>query len=97
MDPRQLIQRLVQLKQESQAIMQQLTSAGIPPEAIMAALQGGQGGPPRGPNIPTPANGRAGIDATNTAMGMGGGRGLPPGMPQGGPPQGMPRGLLGGM
>ena len=51
MDPRQLMQRLVQLKQESEAIMQQLASAGVPQEAVMAALQGGppmtpQGGPP---------------------------------------------------
>ena len=89
MDPRQLIQRLVQLKQESEAIMQQLNSAGVPPEAIMAALQGGQGGPPMAPQGGPPMQGGP--------PGMGGGRGLPPGMPQGGPPQGMPRGLLGGM
>jgi len=49
MDPRQLMQRLVQLKQESEAIMQQLASAGVPQEAVMAALQGGQGGPPMTP------------------------------------------------
>ena len=58
MDPRQLLQRLLQLKQESEAIMQQLASAGVPQEAVMAALQGGQGGPPpgmgagRGPDLP---------------------------------------------
>ena len=46
MDPRQLLERLLQLKQESEAIMQQLASAGVPQEAVMAALQGGQGGPP---------------------------------------------------
>ena len=48
MDPRQLLQRLLQLKQESEVIMQQLASAGVPQEAVMAALQGGppQAGPP---------------------------------------------------
>ena len=81
MDPRQLLQRLLQLKQESEAIMQQLASAGVPQEAVMAALPGGGGGPP----MPQPG------------MGAGRGPDLPPGMPQGGPPQGMPRGLLGGM
>ena len=49
MDPRQLLERLLQLKQESEAIMQQLASAGVPQEAVMAALQGGQGGPPMPP------------------------------------------------
>jgi len=85
MDPRQLLQRLIQLKEESMAIMQQLQASGVPQEAVMAALQGGQGGPPMAPQGGPP--------------GMGAGRGpdLPPGMPQGGPPQGMPRGLLGGM
>ena len=83
MDPRQLIQRLLQLKQESMAIMQQLQASGVPQEAIMAALQGGQGGPPMA--------GPPGMGAGPPPMGG------PPGMPRGGPPQGMPRGLLGGM
>ena len=57
MDPRQLLQRLIQLKEESMAIMQQLQASGVPQEAVMAALQGGQGGPPgmgagRGPDLP---------------------------------------------
>ena len=81
MDPRQLLQRLIQLKEESMAIMQQLQASGVPQEAVLAALQGSQGGPP----MPQPG------------MGAGRGPDLPPGIPQGGPPQGMPRGLLGGM
>ena len=79
MDPRQLIQRLVQLKQESQAIMQQLTSAGIPPESIMAALQGGQGGPPMGPQGGPPM--------------QGGPRGMPQGGPPQGMPRGLLGGM----
>ena len=86
MDPRQLISRLAQLKAEGDAIMQQLIQAGIPPEQILAAVEGGgqQAGPP-------PMGG----------PGMGAGRGpdLPPGIPQGGPPMPMnggPRGLLAG-
>ena len=86
MDPRQLLSRLAQLKAEGDQIMQQLISSGMPPEQIMAAVEGGgqPGGPPpglgadRGPGIP--ANGGAGIQATNAAMGVGGG---------------MPQGLLG--
>ena len=85
MDPRQLISRLAQLKAEGDAIMQQLIQAGIPPEQIMAAVEGG--GQQAGPPMPQP--------------GMGAGRGpdLPPGIPQGGPPMPMnggPRGLLAG-
>ena len=79
MDPRQLIQRLVQLKQESQAIMQQLTSAGIPPEAIMAALQGGQGGPPMAPQGGPPM--------------QGGPPGMPQGGPPQGMPRGLLGGM----
>ena len=72
MDPRQLMQRLVQLKQESEAIMQQLASAGVPQEAVMAALQGGQGGPPMTPQGGPPMH---------AAMGAGPGpRGLLGGM-----------------
>ena len=85
MDPRQLMQRLVQIKQEGEAIVQQLTTSGVPQEAIMAALSGQQPGmgAGRGPDVPPgiPANGGAGIQATNAAMGMGGGA---------------PQGLLGG-
>ena len=85
MDPRQLMQRRVQIKQEGEAIVQQLTASGVPQEAIMAALSGQQPGmgAGRGPDVPPgiPANGGAGIQATNAAMGMGGGA---------------PQGLLGG-
>ena len=86
MDPRQLISRLAQLKAEGDAIMQQLIQAGIPPEQIMAAVEGGgqQAGPP-------PMGG--------PGMGAGPGPDLPPGIPQGGPPMPMnggPRGLLAG-
>ena len=42
MDPRQLISRLSQLKADGDAIMQQLIQAGIPPEQIMAAVEGGK-------------------------------------------------------
>ena len=78
MDPRQLLSALTQ-------IVQQLASAGVPQEAVMAALQGGgqppmpqpgMGGPPpmAGPQGPMPMNGGGGgIQATNAAMGMGGG------------------------
>ena len=88
----QMLARLAELKAEGDAIMQQLIAAGMPPEQIMAAVEGGgqQSGPPmpqpgmgagRGPDLPPgiPANGGAGIQATNSAMGMGG----------------APRGLLG--
>ena len=82
MDPRQLIARLSELKAEGDMIMQQLIASGMPPEAIMAAVQGG--GQPAGPPMPQP--------------GMGGGPGpdLPPGIPQGGPPMPMNGGLLAG-
>ena len=76
MDPRQLIARLGQLKAEGDQIMQQLIASGMPPEQIMAALEGGgqPAPPPPGMNIP----------------GMGGqpGPDLPPGIPQG-MPQGL--------
>jgi len=92
MDPRQLLSRLAQLKAEGDMIMQQLIASGMPPEQIMAAVEGGgqampqippgvnmgMGGRP-GPDLPPgiPANGGAGIQATNAAMGMNGGpRGL---------------------
>ncbi len=83
----QLLARLAELKAEGDAIMQQLMAAGMPPEQIMAAMEGGgqpmpppdmggaaMGGMP-GPDIPPgiPANSGAGIQATNAAMGFGGG------------------------
>jgi hypothetical protein len=85
MDPRQLMQRLVQIKQEGEAIVQQLTTSGVPQEAIMAALSGqqpGMGGG-RGPDLPPgiPANGSPGVQAANVALSRGGGA---------------PQGLLGG-
>ena len=69
MDPRQLIARLGQLKAEGDQIMQQLIASGMPPEQIMAAVEGG--GQQAGPPMPQP--------------GMGAGRGpdLPQGIPQG--------------
>jgi len=92
MDPRERLARLAQLKAEGDMIMQELIAAGMPPEQIMAAVEaagqpavppagmnipGGMGGRP-GPDLPAgiPANGGAGIQATNAAMGMGGPRGL---------------------
>ena len=92
MDPRERLARLAQLKAEGDMIMQELIAAGMPPEQIMAAVEAagqpavppagmnipGMGGQP-GPDLPAgiPANGGAGIQATNAAMGMNGGpRGL---------------------
>ena len=81
----QLLARLAELKAEGDAIMQQLMSAGMPPEQIMAAVEGGgqPAVPPEGMNIPG-MGGRPGPD-------------LPPGIPQGVPMGGggMPPGLLG--
>ena len=86
----QLLARLAELKAEGDAIMQQLMAAGMPPEQILAAVEGGgqqmPQTPPAGMNIP----------------GMGGqpGPDLPPGIPQGVPMPmnggGIPPGLLGG-
>ena len=84
MDPRQLLSRLSQLKAEGDAIMQQLIASGMPPEQIMAAVEGGgQAAPQIPPGVdmgagrPVAANPLAGIEATNAAMGMNGGpRGL---------------------
>jgi hypothetical protein len=84
MDPRQLLSRLAQLKAEGDQIMQQLISSGMPPEQIMAAVEGGgqPGGPPpglgadRGPGLPTPS----GADAMREYQAVAG--------------QGSPRGLL---
>ena len=89
MDPRERLARLAQLKAEGDAIMQELIAAGMPPEQIMAAVEGGgqQAGPPMpppgmgagpGPDLPPmiPPNAGAGIQATNAAMGMGAPQGL---------------------
>ena len=91
MDPRQLISRLSQLKAEGDAIMQQLIASGMPPEQIMAAVEGGgqPAAPPAGMNIPgmggrpgpdlppgIPANGSPGVQAANVALAGGGPRGL---------------------
>ena len=85
----QLLARLAELKAEGDAIMQQLMAAGMPPEQIMAAVEGGGQAMPQIP---------PGVD-----MGMGGrpGPDLPPGIPQGVPmPMNgggqIPPGLLGG-
>ena len=79
MDPRQLLGALTQ-------IVQQLNASGVPQEVIMSAIQGGGQqpqpgmgagpGPDQPPGIPP--NTGAGIQATNAAMGVGGGR--PPGI-----------------
>ena len=83
MDPRQLLGRLAQIKAEGESIVQKLTASGVPQEAIMAAMQGGGQQPMqpgmgagRGPDLPPgiPPNGGGGIQATNAAMGMGGGQ-----------------------
>ena len=83
----QLLARLAELKAEGDAIMQQLMSAGMPPEQIMAAMEGG------GQPMPPP-------DMGGAAMGGTPGPDLPPPIPQGGPPMpmnggGVPPGLLG--
>ena len=90
MDPRERLARLAQLKAEGDMIMQELIAAGMPPEQIMAAVEGGgqQAGPPmpqpgmgagRGPDLPPMVP--PGAEADRIAAGMNGG--------------GMPRGLLG--
>ena len=79
----QMLARLAELKAEGDMIMQQLMQAGMPPEQIMAAMEGG--GQPQpgmgagpGPDLPPmiPPNAGAGIQATNAAMGMGAPQGL---------------------
>ena len=82
----QMLARLAELKAEGDVIMQQLMQAGMPPEQIMAAVEGG--GQPQPPMGGPGMGGMPGPD-------------LPPGIPQGGPPMpmngggGMPPGLLG--
>ena len=82
----QMLARLAELKAEGDVIMQQLMQAGMPPEQIMAAVEGG--GQPQPPMGGPSMGGMPGPD-------------LPPGIPQGGPPMpmngggGMPPGLLG--
>ena len=85
----QLLARLAELKAEGDAIMQQLMSAGMPPEQIMAAMEGGgqpmpqpgMGGPGMGavpgPDLPPLVPPGAGAD--RIAAGMNGG-GMPPGL-----------------
>jgi len=84
MDPRQLLSRLSQLKAEGDAIMQQLMAAGMPPEQIMAAMEGGG----QQPQIPMGVD--MGVPMGGPGMGVGPGPDLPPGIPQG-----VPQGLLG--
>ena len=81
----QMLARLAELEAEGDMIMQQLMQAGMPPEQIMAAMEGGgQQMPPQ----------------DMSGMGAMPGTDLPPGIPQGGPPMngggGIPPGLLGG-
>ena len=81
----QMLARLAELKAEGDAIMQQLMAAGMPPEQIMAAMEGG------GQPMPPPQD--------MSGMGAMPGPDLPPQIPQGGPPMPMngqiPPGLLG--
>ena len=87
MAPRERLARLAQLKAEGDMIMQELIAAGMPPEQIMAAVEGAgqQAGPPPGmgagpgPDLPPMVPPGAGAD--RIAAGMNGG--------------GMPQGLLG--
>ena len=79
----QMLARLAELKAEGDAIMQQLMSAGMPPEQIMAAMEGG--GQQMPPQDMSGMGGQPGPD-------------LPPGIPQGVPMNGgggIPPGLLG--
>jgi hypothetical protein len=87
MDPRQMIARLSELRAEGDAIMQQLISSGIPPEEIMAALEGGQ---QAGPQVP--AGVPAGPPPGAAVAGVGG---MPGGMPVGGGGMPMAPGLFG--
>ena len=77
----QLLARLAELKAEGDMIMQQLMQAGMPPEQIMAAMEGGgQQMPPQ----------------DMSGMGAMPGPDLPPPIPQGVPMNGqIPPGLLG--
>ena len=80
----QLLARLAELKAEGDAIMQQLMAAGMPPEQIMAAMEGG------GQPMPPPQD--------MGGMGAMPGPDIPPPMPQGVPMNGgggIPPGLLG--
>ena len=77
----QLLARLAELKAEGDAIMQQLMAAGMPPEQIMAAMEGG-GQPMPPPDV--------------SGMGTLPGPDIPPPIPQGVPMNGqIPPGLLG--
>ena len=83
----QLLARLAELKAEGDAIMQQLMAAGMPPEQIMAAMEGGgqpqppMGGPGMGagPGPDLPPMIPPGAEADRIAAGMRGG-GIPPGL-----------------
>jgi len=81
MDPRQMIARLSELRAEGDAIMQQLIQSGIPPEEIMAALEGG--GQQAGPQVPAgvPAGPPPGVAlAGGGGVPMNGGGGIPQGL-----------------
>jgi len=82
MDPRQMIARLSELRAEGDAIMQQLISSGIPPEEIMAALEGGQqAGPQVPPGVPAgPPPGVAVAGGGGMPMNGGGGMPMAPGL-----------------
>ena len=77
----QLLARLAELKAEGDMIMQQLMQAGMPPEQIMAAMEGG--------GQPMPPQDMSGMGAMP-------GPDLPPPIPQCVPMNGqIPPGLLG--
>ena len=82
MDPRQKIARLAELRAEGDAIMQELISSGIPPEQIMAALEGGQqAGLPVPPGVPAgPPPGVAVAGGGGMPMNGGGGMPMAPGL-----------------
>ena len=47
----QMLARLAELKAEGDMIMQQLMQAGMPPEQIMAAMEGGEQQMPQTPPL----------------------------------------------
>ena len=78
----QMLARLAELKAEGDMIMQQLMQAGMPPEQIMAAMEGGgqpQPGMGAGPGPDLPPMIPPGAEADRIAAGMRGG-GIPPGL-----------------
>ena len=78
----QMLARLAELKAEGDMIMQQLMQAGMPPEQIMAAMEGGgqpQPGMGAGPGPDLPPIVPPGPAADMVAAGANGGR-MQPGL-----------------